>query len=73
MKKKQEDNLKRLLTQLTAEMRQKYSISQLDGQQFHENVKEDVNTNNDLEKSAAVSCEIWSETQGKFIRQYGQI
>ena len=32
-KQKQEENLKRLLTQLTNEMKQKYSLGQLDGKQ----------------------------------------
>ena len=32
-KQKQEENLKRLLTQLTNEMKQKYSLGQMDGKQ----------------------------------------
>ena len=41
IKHRQQENLKRLLTQLTAEMRQKYSLSQHDIQHAHGNVKID--------------------------------
>ena len=46
-KQKQEENLKRLLTQLTNEMKQKYSLGQIDGKQkdFKEDSAEKLGKN----------------------------
>lgn len=65
-KREQEEHLKRLLTQLTTEMRQKYSLGQIDGKMI-----EDTTTNGKFTKHellrASNSCEKLrklSESQG---------
>ena len=64
-KREQEEHLKRLLTQLTAEMKQKYSLGQNDGKMIEEQTVGTL-TKNELLR-ASNSCEKLrelSESQG---------